>query len=223
MSLSSNSNKSHPFQKRLLKEYQGLIKSINNKELKGIYLINNDDYLINFIFQIKLISNFKNKLIYPDDELYYLNIKITDNYPVDSPQVKFIIYEQPEQESSIPSSSSTSTTSTYTSTSSTSKNIPGSKENPVDLDSLTTSTTRVSKGKSVIPYHPHIYSNGHICLNLLGDDWTPACSIESILLSIQSMLTTNDKRERPPDDKSYIRHAPLNPKNSRFVYHDDSV
>ena len=37
------------------------------------------------------------------------------------------------------------------------------------------------------------------------------------------MLTTNDKNERPPDDKSYIRHAPLNPKNSRFVYHDDSV
>ena len=194
--------KQHPFHKRLLKS--------TSSELPGITLISNDDSLINFIFQIKINSNAKNKKIYPDDELYYLNIKITDNYPVDSPQVKFIIYEDEINKLSSSSSSSSS-------------NTKGSKENPINLDDDDNDSNGSIKYKSVIPIHPHIYSNGHICLNLLGDDWTPACSIESILLSIQSMLTTNDKNERPPDDKSYIRHAPLNPKNSRFVYHDDSV
>ena len=29
--------------------------------------------------------------------------------------------------------------------------------------------------------------------------------------------------ERPPDDTSYIKHAPTNPKNSKFIYHDDNV
>ncbi|CAK5076717.1 unnamed protein product [Meloidogyne enterolobii] len=24
-----------------------------------------------------------------------------------------------------------------------------------------------------IPVHPHVYSNGHICLSILSDDWTP--------------------------------------------------
>lgn len=76
---------------------------------------------------------------------------------------------------------------------------------------------------SSIPVHPHIYSNGHICLNVLGDDWTPACSIESILVSIQSMLDANLVAERPVDNADYVKHAPLNPKLALFVYHDDNV
>lgn len=74
-----------------------------------------------------------------------------------------------------------------------------------------------------IPIHPHIYSNGHICLNLLGEDWTPASLIETILLSIQSMLAQNKVNERPPDDEHYVRSAPNDPKRTRFVYHDDNV
>ncbi|EGW32693.1 uncharacterized protein SPAPADRAFT_60051 [Spathaspora passalidarum NRRL Y-27907] len=168
----------HPFHRRLLKEYQ----SLSQATLPGIKLVSNDENLTNFIFQIRIA----NHNLYPDYERYYLSINITQDYPVDCPQVKFIIYES----------------------------VDDDKEDSDSIEIIE---------KSKIPIHPHIYSNGHICLNLLGEDWTPACSIESILLSIQSMLNTNDKLERPPDNDSYIKHAPLDPKRSRFVYHDDNV
>ena len=40
------------------------------------------------------------------------------------------------------------------------------------------------------PMHPHVYSNGHICLSILTEDWSPALSIETICLSILSMLSS---------------------------------
>lgn len=74
-----------------------------------------------------------------------------------------------------------------------------------------------------VPEHSHVYSNGHICLSILNDDWTPALSVHSVCLSITSMLSSAKKKERPPDDLIYTKTCSKNPKKTRWQYHDDTV
>ena len=73
------------------------------------------------------------------------------------------------------------------------------------------------------PEHCHIYSNGHICLNILGSDWTPALTVRSIVLSILSMMSSAQRKERPQDNDRYVRVPRGGPKDSNFYYHDDVV
>ncbi|KAI1916148.1 hypothetical protein LOZ53_002425 [Ophidiomyces ophidiicola] len=75
-----------------------------------------------------------------------------------------------------------------------------------------------------IPMHPHVYSNGIICLDLLGSaGWSPVQTVESVCVSIQSILTGNTKNERPPDDGVFGQQAVPRPRDISFRYHDNDV
>ncbi|XP_069076463.1 ubiquitin-conjugating enzyme E2 W isoform X2 [Pleurodeles waltl] len=71
-----------------------------------------------------------------------------------------------------------------------------------------------------IPVHPHVYSNGHICLSILTEDWSPALSVQSVCLSIISMLSSCKEKRRPPDNSFYVRTCNKNPKKTKWWYHD---
>uniref|UniRef100_A0A182LSR8 N-terminal E2 ubiquitin-conjugating enzyme n=1 Tax=Anopheles culicifacies TaxID=139723 RepID=A0A182LSR8_9DIPT len=70
-----------------------------------------------------------------------------------------------------------------------------------------------------IPIHPHVYSNGHICLSILTDDWSPALSVQSVCLSISSMLSSCREKRRPPDNGIYVKTCNKNPKKTKWWYH----
>ncbi|EEH34687.1 hypothetical protein PAAG_05736 [Paracoccidioides lutzii Pb01] len=84
-------------------------------------------------------------------------------------------------------------------------------------------TSPPSQAPRPIPIHPHIYSNGIICLDLLGTAWSPVQTVESVCMSIQSMLAGNTKNERPPGDAEFVAMNRQRPRDIRFFYDDSTV
>lgn len=75
-----------------------------------------------------------------------------------------------------------------------------------------------------VPKHEHVYSNGHICLSTLSSDWSPCLTVEGVLLSLQSMLSSAKRKMEPPGNEAYSRtHATSLPSRTDWLFHDDTA
>jgi ubiquitin-conjugating enzyme E2 W len=50
------------------------------------------------------------------------------------------------------------------------------------------------------PRHVHVYTNGDICLDLLGKGWRPQITVRTLAISILSMLSSCKEKAIPPDN-----------------------
>lgn len=59
-------------------------------------------------------------------------------------------------------------------------------------------------------YHPNIYNDGSICLDILQNQWSPVYDISSILTSVQSLLC--DPNTKSPANNEAAELYSKNPK-----------
>lgn len=71
------------------------------------------------------------------------------------------------------------------------------------------------------PRHEHVYTNGDICLSLLGKDWRPTMTAQSIANSILSILSGAIRKSLPMDNVAHAQNKPGGNQDN-WVYHDDN-
>lgn len=71
------------------------------------------------------------------------------------------------------------------------------------------------------PKHEHVYTNGDICLSLLGEGWRPTMTAQSIAVSILSILSSATKKSLPMDNARHSQNKPGQYQKD-WVYHDDN-
>jgi ubiquitin-conjugating enzyme E2 W len=71
------------------------------------------------------------------------------------------------------------------------------------------------------PLHEHVYTNGDICLSLLGKDWKPTMTAQSIALSILSILSSASSKCLPMDNARHSQNKPGQYQKD-WIYHDDN-
>mmetsp|Transcript_27459 Transcript_27459/g.33980 ORF Transcript_27459/g.33980 Transcript_27459/m.33980 type:complete len:369 (-) Transcript_27459:58-1164(-) len=71
------------------------------------------------------------------------------------------------------------------------------------------------------PRHEHVYTNGDICLSLLGKDWRPTMTAQSIANSILSILSGASRKSLPMDNVAHAKNKPGG-KQDDWIYHDDN-
>jgi ubiquitin-conjugating enzyme E2 W len=75
--------------------------------------------------------------------------------------------------------------------------------------------------KGYIPKHEHVYTNGDICLSLLGKGWRPTMTAQSIAVSILSILSSAQFKTLPMDNAAHANTKP-GAYQKDWVYHDDN-
>jgi ubiquitin-conjugating enzyme E2 W len=77
---------------------------------------------------------------------------------------------------------------------------------------------------NVPPVHEHIYSNGYICLSILYSGWTASMRVESVVLSIISMLSSATEKKKPPNDEGFAESVRnRSPKSLNWIFDDDKA